>query len=120
MRTVTLDPRQQRKVEILTRLDSGALDVVTAAELLGVSTRHVRRLHDRFRQEGFEVAVHGNSGRSPAHRTKSATVEQILSLAGPDGRYHDLNVCHMHEMLGEEGIKIGRSTLDRLLKQAGL
>ena len=43
MRTITLNPEQQREVEILTRLEAAALDVATAAELLGVSTRQVRR-----------------------------------------------------------------------------
>lgn len=115
-----MNPRQQRKVEILTRLDSGALDVVTAAELLGVGARHVRRLHERFRHEGFEVAIHGNSGQPPVNRTDPSVVEQILVLAGPDGKYHDWNVCHLCDMLDQEMVKIGRSTLDRLLKQAGL
>jgi len=36
MRTITLNPKQQRHVEILTRLEGGALDVATAAELLGL------------------------------------------------------------------------------------
>ena len=46
-------------------------------------------------------------------------VERIVALAGPDGKYHDLNVCHLQELLErEEQIVIGRSTLDRLL-QAG-
>jgi hypothetical protein len=40
---------------------------------------------------------------------------------GPDGKYRDLNVCHLQDLLEQqEQIKIGRSTLDRLLKQAGL
>jgi hypothetical protein len=36
MRTITLNPKQQREVEILTRLEAGVLDAGTAAELLGV------------------------------------------------------------------------------------
>ena len=48
-------------------------------------------------------------------------VERILALAGPAGKYHDLNVCHLQELLEHaEQITIGRSTLDRLLKAAGL
>jgi transposase len=122
MRTITLNPKQQRKVEILTRVQAGALDVTTAAELLGVSPRQVRRLRERFRQDGFEAVLHGNAGRSPANRTDPALLERILALAGPEGKYHDLNVCHLQEQLGQaaEKISLARSTLDRLLKQAGL
>src|SRR5450756_1386902 len=121
MRTISLNLQQQREVEILTRLEAGALDVETAAELLGVSARQVRRRRARFRQDGMAAVVHGNSGRSPANRTDPALLERILALAGPDGKYHDLNVCHLQELLEhEEQITIGRSTLDRLLKQAGV
>jgi transposase len=121
MRTITLNPEQQREAEILTRLEAEALDVTTAAELLGVSTRQVRRLRVRFRQEGMAVVVHGNSGRPPANRTAPEVAARILALAGPEGKYHDLNVCHMQELLAHvEQIVIGRSTLDRLLREAGL
>src|SRR5665647_2573667 len=121
MRTVTLNTNQQRGVEILTRLDAGALEVGAAAELLGVTPRQVRRLRARFRQEGFQAVVHGNRGRAPANRTDPDLVEQILALVVPGGKYHDLNVCHLHERLDQEGrLVIARSTLDRLLKQAGL
>ena len=120
MRTVTLNAEQQREVEILTRLEAGVLDVGTAAELLGVSARQVRRLRARFRQDGMAAVVHGNGGRPPANRTDPAVVERILALAGPTGKYHDLNVCHLQELLEhEEQITIGRSTLDRLLKRRG-
>ena len=44
MRTVTLNQKQQRRVEILVRLDAGTLDVATTAKLLRVSPRQVRRL----------------------------------------------------------------------------
>lgn len=108
-------------VEILTRLEAGALEVASAAELLGVSSRQLRRLRDRFRQEGFEAVIHGNAGRAPANRTDPTLLERILALAGPDGKYHDLNVCHLQDLLHQqEQIPIGRSTLDRLLRQAGL
>jgi transposase len=121
MRTITLNPEQQREAEILTRLEAEALDVATAAELLGVSTRQVRRLRARFRQEGMAAVVHGNCGRPPANRTAPDVQAQILGLAGPEGKYHDLNVCHMQELLAHvEQIVIGRSTLDRLLRDAGL
>lgn len=121
MRTITLNARQQREVEILSRLESGVLDVATASELLGVGARQVRRLRVRYRQAGMAAVVHGNTGRAPANRTDSAVVERIVMLAGPEGKYHDLNASHLQEVLAEaEQIVIGRSTLDRLLKAQGV
>jgi transposase len=121
MRTITLNPRQQREVEILSRLEAGVLEVGRAAELLGVGARQVRRLRAHFRQEGMAAVIHGNSGRAAANRTTAEVVERIVALAGPGGKYHDLNTCHLQELLAaEEQIAIGRSTLDRLLKSRGV
>ncbi len=121
MRNITLNPTQQRQVEVLTRLLAGSLDVPTAAELLGRSPRQVRRLRTRFQQQGLEAVLHGNQGRVPANRTDPAVLAQICSLAGPTGKYHDFNICHLHDRLDQdEQIAIGRSTLDRLLRQQGL
>ena len=92
----------------------------TAAELLGVGARQVRRLRARFRQEGLAAVIHGNSGRRRPIAPIRPCVERILALAGPEGKYHDLNVCHLQELLEqEEQIMIGRSTLDRCSSRLG-
>ena len=85
MRTITLNEKQQREVEILTRLEAGALDVTTAGELLGMSTRQVRRRRAGFRREGMAVVVHGSRGRHPVNRTAPALQERIVALAGQLG-----------------------------------
>jgi hypothetical protein len=67
------------------------------------------------------AVVHGNQGRTPRNRIDPALAERIVVLAGPGGKYQDLNICHLREMLErEEQIVIGRSTLDRLLKARGV
>jgi transposase len=121
MRTVTLNNHQQRRVDILIRLDAGSITAGTAAQLLGVTPRHARRLRASFRQQGMASVIHANRDRAPANRTDPATIECILALAGPEGPYHDLNVCHLADLLErEQQIVIARSTLDRLVRQAGL
>lgn len=121
MRTITLSLEQQRKVDILIRLEAGTLDVPAVSELLGRSPRQVRRLRDSFHREGVASVVHGNQGRSPANRTDPGIVELICSLAGPEGPYRDFNACHLQDRLRTDWeIAIGRSTLDRLLKRRGL
>lgn len=125
MRTVTLNEEQQRTVEVLTRLVSGRLSPGSAADLLGVSERHVRRLRVRFEQEGesggVASVVHGNAGRAHRHKTAASVTEQVVSLAGEGGPYFGFSVCHLHDLLSERHeIQIGRSTLDRLLKEQGV
>ena len=72
MRTITLNTTQQRRVDILTRLDAGSLDVATAAETLGLGARQVRWLRARSRQEGMAAVIHGNAGRQPAGGSRVA------------------------------------------------
>jgi hypothetical protein len=44
-----------------------------------------------------------------------------VALASQGGPYHDVNVCHLTDLLAERhDLNIGRSTLERLLKQRGL
>lgn len=121
MRTIILTAHQQRQIEILQRVSSGRLTTGEAALLLGKSPRQTRRLRQRFREQGLAAVVHGNRDRVPANRTDPAVLARIQTLAGPDGPYHDWNTTHLQEVLADrEGITIGRSTLDRLLKQQHL
>jgi hypothetical protein len=93
MRTITSNPKQQRHIEILTRLEAGVLEVGTAAELLGVGARQVRRLrvmlgwqavrlpssrlsrfvHCPIRRSRGILTMSGDPGPSltPAHDTRS-------------------------------------------------
>lgn len=118
MGAVTLSDKQQRRVQVMDRLDTGTMVVSEAARLLGVSERQILRLRDAYMQFGIPGMVHGNTGRSPGNRTPSSVVEETLRLCGKEGPYHDFNACFAQEMLLERhGISLGRSTLDRLLRE---
>ena len=71
-----------RRAEILTQVISGKLSTPEAAQLLGMTTRQVRRLRHRFTTEGVESVVHGNTGRAPQNRTDPALIERLRMLAG--------------------------------------
>lgn len=116
-----MSTKQQRQAEILNRLAAGSLTTVQAAELMNQTTRHVRRLLVRYREDGMRTLQHGNRGRAPKNKTPAAVKEKLQSLCGPDGVYRDFNTCHLAEILKErEDIALPRSTLDRLLKESGL
>jgi len=116
MGTITLNEKQRRRCEIITRLIANKISNSEASELLGRSIRQVRRIRQRYEAQGLETLVHGNQGRPSPRRTQSAVIEQLRELAGPTGRYHDFNVSHLAELLArDEGIKIPRSTLSHLL-----
>lgn len=106
----------QRCVDVLTRLIDKSITVDRAAQLLGLSSRQVRRKRDRFLKQGVASLVHGNRGK-PSHNALAAhMIRLILELAGPNGPYHGFNVCHMQALLEQrDGLRIGRSTLQKLL-----
>ena len=116
MGTITLNEKQRRRCEIITRLIANKISSSEASELLGVTERQVRRIRRRYEADGLETVVHGNQGRPSPRCTKPAVIKQLRELAGPTGRYHDFNVSHLAELLArDEGIQLARSTLSRLL-----
>ena len=69
-----------------------------AAEVLGVSERHVWRLLAAYREEGAAALAHGNQGRSPANATSDAVREMVMALAR--GRYNT-QCIQQHAMVRE-------------------
>ena len=89
-----------------------------ASTLMGVSTRHTRRILAAYREDGAAALAHGHRGRRAPNATSEATKTTVLHLART--RYSGTNHTHMSELLSErEGIDITRSTLRRLLVNAG-
>ena len=118
MRTLTLSSKHLRKAEILTQLISGTISPLEAAQLLGITTRQVRRLRRRFTTEDLSSLVHGNTGCGPVNATAPPLIERLRMVAGSGGIYHDFNVSHLCELLArDQEIHLARSTLSRLLTQ---
>lgn len=117
---LTLDPRDQQRIDVVTRWIAGTLTSAEATSVLGCSERNAWRLRRRLLELGADGLVHGNRGRPSARRIDPETRATILALAGHGGRYRGINDCHLTELLAEEeGIVIGRSTLRRLLRSCG-
>ena len=119
MENVTLNQKEQARLKVLNSLLAEQMTAGQAAELMGVSTRHARRILAAYRRRGAAVLAHGHRGRRPPNATPEATRAEVLRLAST--RYFGTNHTHLGELLGErEGIHIGRTTLRRILVDAGL
>jgi transposase len=117
--TVTLNSEEQRRLLILNQLERGSISLEQAADLIGVSRRQVHRLRSAYRDQGAAALVHGNRGRSPVHALDPALRHQLLTLA--QTTYADCNHQHLSELLLErESIQVSRSSLRRILLQAGI
>lgn len=108
---------QWKRRDAIARIKQGALTVVMAAQILGLTSRQVRRLVRRVEKLGSESLVHGNAGRSPAHRIDGDVRERVVALRC--GKYAGFNDQHFTEKLSEqEGLRLSRSTVRRILRAA--
>jgi transposase len=115
---VTLTVEEQKRLKVIMEVDAGRMKAREAAEMLGLSLRHVRRLVAAYRKEGAASFAHGNRGRRSVHRISEEVRDRILELAR--GPYHDYNDTHFAEKLVEQhGILVSRSTVRRLRRSIG-
>lgn len=99
-------------------LDCGRMSGREAADVLGVSLRHVWRLLAAFRREGAAGLAHGNRGREPVNKLSPALRERVIRLA--EDQYADYNDTHLAEKLEQEhGIRVSRPTGRRLRRAMG-
>ena len=111
--------REQARLQVLNSLLAEQITLDQAAELMGVSTRHARRMLSAYRDRGAASLAHGHRGRKPVNATPTTVIGNVVHLAGT--RYQGSNHTHLSELLNErEGIHIGRTTLRRILVSAGL
>ncbi len=111
--------KDEQRIEVLIRTEAGQLSAEEAAGLLGLSERQVRRLLGAYRRDGPRGVVHGNRDRKPKHAIPDEVRDEVRTLA--TGPYVGVNHTHLAELLEErEGLKIARSTLSDILREAGL
>lgn len=112
-------PRELSRARMLALVEEGHLTLSAAAERMGVSVRQARRLRRRLEAAGPGALAHGLRGRPAANRLDEEKRQRILVLASES--YAGFNDTHFHEALAErEGLAVGRETLRRLLRGAGI
>lgn len=90
-----------------------------AAEIIGVTTRTMRRWRERIETDGYSGLVDRRKGKLSDRRVPLKTVEEVLRLYGET--YFDFNMRHFHEKLAEEhGIKLSYTFVQKALQGAGL
>ena len=111
--------REQGRLQVLNRLLAEHMTLDQAAALMGVCPRHTRRILAAYREKGAAAVAHGHRGRKPSNATSEAVATAVIRLARTT--YAGTNHSNLIELLSErEGIDIGRSTLRRILVEAGL
>lgn len=108
-----------RYVEGLERYRAGRLSCLEAAELLGISERHFRRLRERYEADGAEGLIDRRRGRASGRRVATDRIEWVLEQYRT--RYFDFTVKHFHEALqAEHGFDLSYTWVKTMLQQRGL
>jgi transposase len=119
MENVTLNPKEQKRLQVLNEVNLGRLRIGQASVLMELSLRHSKRLLAGYRRGGAAALAHGNRGRIPYNRIDPLIREVVIELA--KAKYRGFNQQHFSEKLDEEeGIPLSRSTVRRMLLEQGI
>src|ERR671926_1306624 len=108
--------RMARIVDAIGEYRRGELSCMEAAELLGISERHFRRLHDGYEAEDAEGIIDHRRGRVSARRAPVDRIEWVIEQYRT--RSFDFTVKHFHEELEKQRLEYGY-TWTKLVLQVG-
>ncbi len=91
----------KRFKDIYDRYEARTLNCEGAADLLGCSIRHFKRLRNRYEEEGgIDNLKDKRIGKVSRHRAEDSEVEFVTKLYSE--RYNDFSVKHFHEFLQQK------------------
>ncbi len=113
-----------RKVEVLARVRSGALRVLDAAALLGLSYRQAKRLWKCYRARGAAGMKHRSAGRRSNRAYPTSLRRKVLGkvrqkYSGEVGERFGPTLAAEH-LAAEDGLQIDAETLRRWMLAEGL
>jgi hypothetical protein len=119
MGLIAMSERDLQRIEVLSKVIDGRMTLVSAAHVLGLSERQVRRLLERIRTGGAASIRHKAIGRPSNNRISDGIRDYAVTLVREC--YADFGPTLASEMLAErDGLRVSRETLRRWMSGAGL
>jgi len=111
--------RAMKVPEVILQAMAKKITWFQAAEIIGISDRHMRRWRERYEESGFRGLFDRRRGKPSPKRVAMAVLERVLELYRE--KYFDFNLRHFHEKLGSEHqIGLSYSWVKGVLQGAGL
>jgi transposase len=111
--------RAMKVQEVILRAIARKITWFQAAEILGITDRHLRRWRERYEEAGFDGLLDRRRCQPSEKRVPLETVERVLALYRD--QYFDLNVRHFHEKLREKhDLQLSYTWVKAALQGAGL
>ncbi|MBD9443992.1 ISNCY family transposase [Rhizobium sp. RHZ01] len=119
MGLIAMSERDLQRIEILSKVIAGRMTMVSAAHVLDLSTRQVRRLLQRMCTDGAASIRHKAIGRPSNNRISDGVRDYAVTLVGE--RYADFGPTLATEKLAErDGLRVSRETVRGWMVDAGL
>jgi len=110
MGDIRMSTSERRRLELFSRVKDKLITLKKAADLLGLSYRHVRRVCKRYREEGDKGLIHKGRGKPSNRRIDEDIRKAVLQLYAQ--KYEDFGPTLASEHLGlSDGYEINRETL---------
>ncbi len=119
MGLIAMSERDLQRIEVLSKVTAGRMTMVSAAHVLDLSERQVRRVLQRMRTDGAASIRHKAIGRPSNNRISDAVRDYAVTLVREC--YADFGPTLASEMLAErERLCVSRETLRRWMIDAGI
>lgn len=119
MGLIAMSARDLQRIEILSKVVAGRMTTVSAAHILDLSERQVRRLLRRIRTGGAASIRHKAIGRPSNNRISDGVRDYAVTLVRE--RYADFGPTLTMEKLAErDGLHVSRETVRSWMVEAGL
>lgn len=107
------------KKEVMLKAIEGRITWIQAADILGITARHMRRIKTRYEAFGFDALRDHRAGKPRRRRIPLATVEKLLALRRTV--YAEFSVRHFWEHATERhGLELSYTWTLLTLQAAGL
>ena len=111
--------RAMKVQEVMLQAMAKKITWFQAAEIMGISDRHMRRWRERYEEGGFRGLFDRRRGKPSPKRVPMAVLERVLELYRE--KYFDFNLRHFHEKLASKHqIELSYSWVKGVLQGAGL
>jgi transposase len=114
-----MSKKELTRIEVMQRLEEKRLKQREAAEMLGISQRHVRRLLRAYRQDGERGLISKRRGKPSNNQLDEQVKQGAIDLIYR--QYHDFGPTLAQEKLTEKhGLELSVETVRKLMITEGL
>ena len=118
-RRLALEVRAMTRKQIIVKAIAGELTWIQAADILGMSARHMRRLKRQFEVQGYDGIRDHRAHTTRRKRIGMRTLERLYRLRRE--RYPDFSIQHFWEQATEKhGFRLSYTWTRLVLQAAGL